>query len=257
MLTIAGLWLYPIKSLGGVAVYRAEVTAEGSLRWDREWLVVDDAGNMLWQGDLPRMTLLRVSLHDRQLSVSRPDGGEITIPTDHDGPACQVAQYGNNFDGVDAGDDAATLLSDWLQQSVRLVRIGAGAHRWPKVNPLHVLSDGSLTALNARLGEKGEAPMALMRFRPNVYLKGATTPFEEEMRPVIDFGAAQIVLREPATRCELVNISLNDGSEEREPLRTIAAMSRERTTARRGSFGTYAQVRGDALLRGMTERSGA
>ena len=255
MLSIAGLWLYPVKSLSGVAVHEAHVTPEGSLRWDREWLVVDAAGAMLWQGNLPRMTLLRTDLRDNGLTVSRHDGSSVTIATDHDGLACRVTQYGNSFDAIDAGDAASELLSDWLNLHVRLVRIGAGAHRWPKVNPLHVLSDASLAALNSRLVAKGTEPMALMRFRPNVYLTGAKTAFLEEMRPVIDFGTAQIALREPATRCELVNISLVDGSEEREPLRTIAAMSRERTTGRRGSFGTYAMVRGSCLSLGMTEQS--
>lgn len=102
---------------------------------------------------------------------------------------------------------------------------------------------------------KGAEPTALMRFRPNVYLTGAKTAFEKEMWPVIAFGTAQIALREPATRCVLVNISLVDGSEDRDPLRTIAAMNRERTTGHRGSFGTDAMVRGSCLSFGMTDRS--
>jgi uncharacterized protein YcbX len=252
MLTIANLWIYPVKSAGGVPVDRAEVLPEGSLRFDREWLVVDRENRMQWQGDLPRMTLLRVTLGPDGLSIGRPDGGTVAVDPDHDGPSAQVTQYGNSFDGTDAGDDAAALLSDWLSQPVRLVRIGASAHRWPKVNPLHVLTDRSLEALNARLASKGEAPMELQRFRPNVFLTGATEPFEEEGLAGIDFGEAAIRLREPATRCELVNISLVDASEEREPLRTIAAMSRERATARRGSFGVYSQATGHHLRVGMT-----
>ncbi|MEJ7664199.1 MAG: MOSC N-terminal beta barrel domain-containing protein [Hymenobacter sp.] len=40
ILTLSQLLIYPIKSLGGVAVAEAEVTAQG-LRRDRRWLLVD------------------------------------------------------------------------------------------------------------------------------------------------------------------------------------------------------------------------
>lgn len=255
MLTIAGLWIYPVKSLGGMAVEHARLTAEGSLLGDREWLVVDPAGQMQWQGDLPRMTLLHAALQAGQLTITAPGGAQVSLPAAHEGPERQVFQYGNAFEGVDAGDAAAALLSDWLSAPLRLVRIGAAAHQWPRVNLLHVLSDASLGALNARLQAKGAARVGIMRFRPNVFLEGASVPFEEELRPEIDFGAARILLHKPATRCELVNISLADARREREPLRTIAAMSRERTTGLRGSFGTYAEVRGEGLALGMRERA--
>ena len=252
MLTIAGLWVYPVKSLGGVAVERAAILPEGSLQGDREWLVVDEAGAMLWQGDLPRMALLRVEYAPDRLAMRRPDGAAVEMDPRHGGEACVVTQYRNGFDGVDAGAEAAAFLSAWLDRPARLVRIGGQAHRWPKVNPLHVLSDRSLEALNARLGAADEAALPTARFRPNVLLAGADRPFIEETMAVIDFGEARIRLREPATRCELVNISLVDASRERQPLPLIARMSRERPSARKGSFGVYSQAEGTELVRGMT-----
>jgi uncharacterized protein YcbX len=252
MLTIAGLWIYPVKSLGGVALDRVEITPHGSLRGDREWLVVDAEDRMLWQGDLPRMTLLRVGLTSEALSLARPDGAALSLDPNHDGAGRVVTQYGNSFNGTDAGDAAAQFLSDWLGRPVRLVRIGAEAHCWPKVNPVHMLSDLSLDALNARLVEAGHAPVTLARFRPNVLLAGGSTAFEEESRPLLDFGPATIRLREPATRCELPQISLTDASIGRQPLPTIARMSRERSTARKGSFGVYCQAQGNHLAIGMT-----
>ncbi|NDV01333.1 MOSC domain-containing protein [Pseudoroseicyclus tamaricis] len=251
MLTITDLWIYPVKSLGGVHLQSAEATPEGSLRHDREWLVVDEAGAMLWQGDLPRMTLLRVGFAEGMLTISTPDGASVSVAAGHNGAPCTVTQYGNSFAAIDAGGEAAEFLSDWLGQPVRLVRIGDLAHRWPKVNPLHVLTHASIAALNERLAAGGTGPMPVQRFRPNVLLSGGSA-FIEERLAEIAFDGAALVLREPSTRCELVNISLKDAAIEREPLRTIAGMSRERETARRGSFGVYSMIRGPSLNVGMT-----
>ena len=250
---IDGIWIHPVKSLGGMAVRAAAVTPRGSLEGDREWLVVDPEGRMLWQGDLPRMALLRATLAGGRLTLARPDGEAVALAADHGGVARVVTQYRHAFDGVDAGAEAAGLLSDWLGRPVRLVRIGEAAHRWPSINPLHLLTDRSLAALNARLAAVGAGPMAVERFRPNLLL-AAAAPWEEETTPVHDFGEASVHLLAPAMRCELPNIDPRDARRGREPLPTIARMSRERPMALRGSFGVYAWARGLRLAVGMTAR---
>ena len=89
---------------------------------------------------------------------------------------------------------------------------------------------------------------------PNVLL--AASAAWEETTPVIELGGAALDLLSPTTRCELPNIDLVDASRGREPLRTIARMSRERDTAPRGSFGVYSWARGPHLAVGMTTRRG-
>jgi hypothetical protein len=44
---VAGLWIYPIKSLDGVAIDRATVLASGALQGDREFALFDAAGNFV------------------------------------------------------------------------------------------------------------------------------------------------------------------------------------------------------------------
>lgn len=252
MPTIACLWIYPVKSLGGVAVPLAAITPEGSLAGDREWVVVDDADRMVWQGQLPRMALLRVARGLGWLTIARPDGAALTLDAGHDGARRLVTQYRRVLEGVDAGDSAAAFLSDWLGRPCRLVRLGALAYRWPKANPLHVLSDLSLGALNDRLAATGGAPIAVERFRPNVLLTGLGAAFEEESMPMVDFGPAVIVMHWPCKRCQLPNISLEDAAVGVEPLRTVARMSLERPTARAASLGVYSHARGQHLAVGMT-----
>jgi len=247
---IRELWIYPIKSLGGVRVEKAAITAAGSLALDREWIVVDAENRMVWQGDIPRMTLVRVALDDTALTLSMDGLDPLRIPRDHGGDERALTMYKRAFTGIDAGDAASAWLTTALGQALRLVRIGDDAHRWDGLNPLHVVSDASLTALNEALVEQGDETVVSQRFRPNVILANGTA-FLEEQNSVLDFGEARIRLREPCVRCELPNISLVDASRGKQPLKIVGRLSQDRPTAKPASFGTYCTAEGAVLRTGM------
>ena len=117
-----------------------------------------------------------------------------------------LTMYKRTFTGIDAGDTAGQWLTQALGQPLRLVRIGDAAHRWDGLNPVHVVSDASLTALNQAMLEQGHDALVPMRFRPNVILTGGDA-FAEEQNIVLDFGDARLRLREPCVRCELPHIT--------------------------------------------------
>jgi uncharacterized protein YcbX len=250
-ISIRELWIYPVKSLGGVRVNEASITSAGSLALDREWIVVDAADRMVWQGDIPRMTLVRVALDDVALLISMDGMEPLRVPRDHAGEPRTLTMYKRTFTGIDAGDGAAQWLTQALGQPLRLVRIGDAAHRWDGLNPIHVLSEASLTALNEAMLEHGHDALVPMRFRPNVILSGGDA-FLEEQNAVLDFGQTRLSLREPCVRCELPNISLADASRGKQPLKLLGRWSGDRPTAKPASFGTYCSASGDVLREGMT-----
>ena len=43
-LKLTQIWIYPIKSLGGISLSSAKVMEKG-LQYDRRWMLVDDDGN--------------------------------------------------------------------------------------------------------------------------------------------------------------------------------------------------------------------
>ncbi|RYG57676.1 MAG: MOSC domain-containing protein [Alphaproteobacteria bacterium] len=247
---IEQLFIYPVRSLGGMAVSEARVSAGGSLGGDREWIVTSPDGGLIWQGDIPRMTLLSARLDGTSLVLHGHDG---TIgPPAVDAPdRTAVRQDGYDLSGFDQGDAVADWLSDQLQSPCRLVRTGEEAHLWGGLNPIHAVSLVSLAVLNARLTERGEQPVEVERFRPNVVFSGAHAAFDEETAGELIFDHASLELREPCVRCELPNISREDASRGRQPLKLIGAMSRERPAARPASFGTYCIARGNVLRVGM------
>ena len=251
---IEQIFIYPVKSLGGMAVPHAEITPSGSLRGDREWIVTRPDGNLLWQGDIPRMTLLSARLDGDNLVLGSNDGLRGPQPMDVPGQRVMVQQDGYYLAGMDQGDAIADWLTERLEAPCRLVRVGEEAHRWAGLNPIHAVSTVSLAALNARLADRGEAAIAVERFRPNLVLSGSHPAFAEEVATELRFDDASLSLREPCVRCELPNISLDDASRGKQPLKLIGAMSRERPAARPASFGTYCTAHGESLRVGMSAR---
>ncbi len=247
---ISELWIYPVKSLGGMQVSQVTITAGGSFAGDREWLVVDADGQMLWQGDLPRMTLLTATLEGDHLTLSQPDGDSITLDREHPGNPMAVSQYGYDFEAIDAGTEAAAWLSAFLNHSCRLMRIGGLAHRWGGLNPVHTISLRSLEVLNKRMAELAHPPIELERLRPNMVLGGHHEGFAEERCPALTFADATFYMVEPCVRCELPNISRLDATRQRQPLKLIGTMSKERETSKPASFGMYGRAQGNSLTRG-------
>jgi len=233
-----------------MAVSEARITASGSLEGDREWIVTRPDGSLIWQGDIPSMTLLSARLEGTSLVLQGHDGTLGPRPADASRRTA-VKQDGYTLSGFDQGDAVADWLSAQLRAPCRLVRTGKEAHRWGGLNPIHAVSLVSLSALNARLTERGEQPVEVERFRPNVVLSGTRAAFAEEAAECLRFDHVSLELREPCVRCELPNISRKDASRGKQPFKLIGAMSRERPSARPASFGTYCTAKGSILRIGM------
>ncbi|MDB5009625.1 MAG: hypothetical protein JWQ06_414, partial [Mucilaginibacter sp.] len=56
MLKINELYIYPVKSLGGIKVNKAYVTDRG-LEYDRRWMLVDKYNRFISQREVAQMAL--------------------------------------------------------------------------------------------------------------------------------------------------------------------------------------------------------
>ncbi len=63
---VASLYVYPLKSAGGITVREARVDTSG-LEHDRRWLIVDRQRRFVTQRTHPRLALLRTALGKRAL----------------------------------------------------------------------------------------------------------------------------------------------------------------------------------------------
>ena len=240
---VAGLFIYPVKSLRGCAVPAATVDALG-FAGDRRFLVVDDAGKFLTQRTHARMALVDTRLAGDSLTLSADGAGAVTVSTKPDAAAPLRTVSIWKHEGLlaeDCGPAAAEWLSAFLGQSVHLVRIGPKFHRpvlkkaahpgdlfaFNDGSPVLVVSEASLDALNDRIQENGGEPVPMNRFRPNLVLTGCAA-FAEDAAPVLRLG--DVVLRNAgkSDRCIVTTTDQLTGERlGKEPLRTLATFRRD------------------------------
>jgi uncharacterized protein len=228
---VAELYIYPVKSAGGVRLEAVQLDALGP-ELDRRWMVVDPAGHFLTQRRLPRMALIQPVLAQGGLELQAPGEEPLRFPLGPgEGERQRVEIWGDEATGERVSPEADAWLSRVLGVPAHLVRLdesrslraadpagapGAGvgfADRYP----LLLLSRGSMDELNRRL----ERPVGVDRFRPNVVVEGVPPHGEDRWRAIRIAGLAFSVLK-PCRRCSVPGVDQATGVPGKEPLRALA-----------------------------------
>ena len=231
-LTLTALHVYPIKSAGGIAVSSWPVDDFG-LRYDRRWLVVDDAGEALTQREHPRLALVRTAIEGDRLRVTYPGRAPLDLPLEPAPAVTTVATvWGDACASVWLGERAARWFAEAIGTSCSLVYMPASTVRpadpayappGSRVSfadgfPFLLCSEASLAELNTRL----PAPVPMNRFRPNLVIGGGT-PFVEDGLAAFRIGELELEAVKPCDRCVLTTTDQDTGLRSHEPLRTLAS----------------------------------
>src|SRR5882672_9847360 len=67
-LRLSELWIYPIKSLGGIRLSHSSVLEKG-LEYDRRWMLVDEQGGFMTQRIYPTMALFKLKIENKELKI--------------------------------------------------------------------------------------------------------------------------------------------------------------------------------------------
>ncbi len=264
-LRVSALYTYPIKSCAGLTHAEILLDQRGPV-FDRRWMVVADSdlmrGIFLTQRELPRMALIRPHFGIDSLRVDAPDRPTLDVSlAEHGGRSLDVVIWKDATKGLDEGDEAAAWFSDFLETPVRLVRMAEATVRPVSLHytdqsaqvsfadgyPLLLTTDASLEDLNARMIRRGEQPVPMNRFRPNVVVSGAE-PFEEDTWHEITIGAIPFEVCKPCARCSIptVDQARGDAPDVREPTATLATF--RRTSESKVMFGQNVIHRGLGTL---------
>jgi uncharacterized protein YcbX len=220
---IAALHLFPVKSCGGIALPDA-LLVETGLDLDRAWMVVDPAGDMLTQRELPRMALIRPQFKASELALRAPGMLALHLSLDAVEAPTRVRVWDDEVSAYDMGALAAQWCSDFLGRPLRLVRFDPEQRRLSSARwtgsvqaenqfsdgyPLLVAGSASLADLNARLAAQGHAAVGIERFRPNIVIEGLQA-FDEDHVDEIEVAGqgAPIRLRlvKPCARCTIPDV---------------------------------------------------
>lgn len=239
---VSGLFIYPVKSLRGIALEEAAFDALG-LVGDRRFLVIDENNEMLTQRAHPQMATVATALSADTLTLSAEGAGSIAISraSDPSAPLRVTSVWGSNpLKTEDCGEAPAEWLSSVLGVRCRLVRIGREFVRPVKKfavpgdvvsfadgYPFLVANEASLADLNARIVERGGETVPMDRFRPNIVIADAEA-FAEDHWPRIDIDGVVLRSGGPCSRCIMTTQDQRSGERRGpEPLRTLATFRRD------------------------------
>ena len=121
---LSALYRYPLKSARGESLQRAQLDALG-LAGDRRWMVVDaPRGRFLSQRQLPQMARLQARWQGSDLVLDAPGMSELTVAIPAaDASLREVSVWDDSLSEPDAGEPAASWLSEWLGRPCRLVQV--------------------------------------------------------------------------------------------------------------------------------------
>jgi uncharacterized protein YcbX len=232
-LFVQNLYLYPIKSLGGISVPEAFVEERG-FRYDRRWMLVDKKGDFVTQRQHPQLALLQVSLSKTQLEVvSKGDPSQriafdLGLVSDQE---LQVSIWGDQVLARVVSAELSRWFSDFLQMELDLVVMPESSQR--KMDPRYavqgesvsfadgmpyvIIGQSSLDELNGRLAD----PVGMDRFRPNLVFSGGEAYAEDQFKQ-LQIGEVGFQVVKPCTRCVMITVDQEKGTKGKEPLATLA-----------------------------------
>ena len=185
------IYVYPVKSFGGISVPTVEVTDRG-VKYDRRWMLIDKENTFLSQRRLHKMALLKVELNNDHLIIANKTepSVKIEIPFEPKVERLEKAVVWDDIVDVNVYEDGINKwFSKQLETECRFVFMPDKSERkvdknYAKQNELTSLSDGypflitgqeSLNLLNSKL----ETPLPMNRFRPNLVFAGGK-PHDED-----------------------------------------------------------------------------
>jgi uncharacterized protein YcbX len=253
---VTSVRIYPVKSMGGVAVESASVDPWG-LAGDRRFGIVDPKGEKITARELHALLGFRAEPRDNgAVQITDHEGGSIVVrpPTDGELVAVSHARQGK---ATLVADEVHGWLSERLGQPVRLVwqsdptlrsiaadRGGLAGESLSLADaaPLLLASEASMAQLNRWIAADTELPdiadidpfdisdasapppfeaLDIVRFRPNVVIDG-DEPFAEDRWSTLRIGDVEFRPTMICDRCVMTTIDPVTLAGGKEPIRTLA-----------------------------------
>jgi uncharacterized protein YcbX len=233
---VSHLWRHPIKAHGVEQVGSAELTPGATMPWDRVWAIAHEAAridpaahdwapwaNFSRGARSPALMAIRARVDETAgtLTLSHPRRAPITVDPDRPADAARLIDWVQPLSGPDRARPALVVRPNGR---------GMTDSDFPSVS---VLNRASLAALSERMG----LPLAMERFRGNIWLDGLAPWQEFELvGRDIRVGGATLRVRERITRCKATTVDPSTGVSDADTLGALQAGWNHQ------DFGVYAEV---------------
>lgn len=234
---LSEIYIYPVKSLGGISVSSAEVTDRG-LKHDRRWMLVDKDNKFFTQRLVKTMALLQTEIGESALmifnKIKPSERIEIPFTPQSDEPTKAVV-WDDTVDVIPHKKEINDWFSEQLKIDCKLVYMPDKTERkvdtnYAKNNEVTSFADGypfliigqeSLNLLNSKL----EIPLPMNRFRPNFVFTGGKPHDEDTWK---EFKINEIIFKpvKPCARCVITTVNQDTAEQGVEPLKTLSTYRR-------------------------------
>ena len=231
-LVLSHIFIYPIKSLGGISVDSAYADKQG-LKYDRRYLLVDETGMFITQRDFPQLALLKLSIIENGFNVlNTTDNSHTVIPFESDSKEnLNVKIWDDVCNAVMVSKDLNNWFSSAINKKCSLVYMSDDEKRLVEkkyINEEHIVSfadaypfliigQASLEDLNSRL----QRPVPMNRFRTNFVFTGGN-PYEEDYWKDFKISDAKFKAVKPCARCVITTTDQDTAERSVEPLKTLS-----------------------------------
>lgn len=234
MKRISEIWIYPIKSMGGISLETAQVRPKG-FELDRRWMLVDETNRFITQREVTPMAFFKLSL-SRDTLVVHHGNDHLEVPiAEQSGSPFNAVVWDDTVQVVEVSNGKSQWFSEKLGMKCKLVSFPEGNprpvdERYKVANdhvgladgyPYLIIGQSSLDDLNSRLA----TPVPMNRFRPNLVFTGGE-PFEEDTWRNFRVGENRFVGVKPCARCVLTTVDQATGQKGSEPLATLSRYRR-------------------------------
>jgi uncharacterized protein YcbX len=236
VINVTHIFIYPIKSLQGVELDKADVLQKG-FKYDRRWMIVDSENLLVTQRTHPKLSQIKLEINGESIILGYEGKEDITIPLIlSSGDPLRVTVWNDEVDAISENSAVSDWISSTVGMSCKLVFMPENGQRLINPNkarngehvsfadgyPYLVLGQASLDDLNSRL----DIELPMNRFRPNIVVKG-TTPYEEDSWVDFKIGDLLFYGTGACKRCVFTTIDQVTGQKGAEPLKTLATFRKE------------------------------
>ncbi|AOY87901.1 MOSC domain-containing protein [Marinobacter salinus] len=233
-MNVQSLWIYPVKSLAGIAVEHFELDNFGP-SGDRRWMIIDEESRFVTQRQNPELAKVGTKIVDEGVEVDIPGEGRFVLRAS--GRALRVQVWRDWVQAFIGEADANEALSRYCGSRFQFVYMPESSFRpvdaarvqdrrrvsFADGFPLLIVNRASLDELNERLS----SPVEMRRFRPNIVVDGVRPWAEDQWREMI-IGEMRFSLVKPCSRCVMTTVDPDTGIKDDsvQPLRTLSGYRR-------------------------------